>query len=54
MRAGAAASLMVCVLIAAVAVHATQAKAEDYPTRPIRIVVGPSPDIFSRIIADID
>jgi tripartite-type tricarboxylate transporter receptor subunit TctC len=51
-RVGRAAWLAVCALMAAVAVHATHAKAEDYPTRPIRIIVGPSPDIFSRIIAE--
>ena len=28
------------------------ARAQDYPNRPIRIIVGPSPDIFSRIIAE--
>jgi tripartite-type tricarboxylate transporter receptor subunit TctC len=26
--------------------------AQDFPTRPIRIVIGPSPDVFSRIIAE--
>jgi tripartite-type tricarboxylate transporter receptor subunit TctC len=28
------------------------AHAQDYPNRPIRIIVGPSPDIFSRIIGE--
>jgi tripartite-type tricarboxylate transporter receptor subunit TctC len=31
---------------------AQSVRAQDYPTRPIRIIVGPSPDIFSRIIAE--
>src|SRR3982074_30431 len=26
--------------------------AQDFPGRPIRLVVGPSPDVFSRIIAE--
>src|SRR5262245_35082564 len=26
--------------------------AQDFPSRPIRLVVGPSPDVFSRIIAE--
>jgi len=28
------------------------AGAQDFPTRPVRIIVGPSPDVFSRIIAE--
>jgi tripartite-type tricarboxylate transporter receptor subunit TctC len=28
------------------------AQAQNYPSRPIKIIVGPSPDIFSRIIAE--
>jgi tripartite-type tricarboxylate transporter receptor subunit TctC len=51
-RVGRAGLLVVCALMAAVAVHAAPAKAQVYPTRPIRIIVGPSPDIFSRIIAE--
>jgi tripartite-type tricarboxylate transporter receptor subunit TctC len=51
-RVGRAGLLVVCALVAAVAVHAAPAQAQDYPTRPIRIIVGPSPDIFSRIIAE--
>src|SRR5262249_9108710 len=27
-------------------------RAQDFPSRPIRLVVGPSPDVFSRIIAE--
>src|SRR5215510_16005868 len=29
-----------------------RAQAEDFPNRPVRIIVGPSPDVFSRIIAE--
>src|SRR5215469_18397887 len=27
-------------------------RAQDFPNRPIKLVVGPSPDVFSRIIAE--
>ncbi len=27
-------------------------RAQDFPTRPIRLIVGPSPDVFSRIVAE--
>jgi tripartite-type tricarboxylate transporter receptor subunit TctC len=30
----------------------TLAQAQDFPNRPVRIVVGPSPDVFSRVIAE--
>lgn len=30
----------------------TFAQAQDFPNRPVKIVVGPSPDVFSRIIAE--
>ena len=30
----------------------TLAQAPDFPNRPVRIVVGPSPDVFSRVIAE--
>jgi tripartite-type tricarboxylate transporter receptor subunit TctC len=29
-----------------------QAQTSDFPNRPIKIIVGPSPDVFSRIIAE--
>jgi tripartite-type tricarboxylate transporter receptor subunit TctC len=29
-----------------------RACAQDFPTRPIKLIVGPSPDVFSRIIAE--
>src|SRR5207302_476291 len=28
------------------------AQAQNFPTRPVKIIVGPSPDVFSRIIAE--
>ena len=30
----------------------TLARAQDFPNRPVKIVVGPSPDVFSRIVAE--
>src|SRR5262249_41052675 len=27
-------------------------RAQDFPSRPIKLVVGPSPDVFSRIIGE--
>jgi len=38
-------------LCATVAVP-TVARAQDFPNRPVKIVVGPSPDVFSRIIGE--
>src|SRR5690348_10971040 len=31
--------------------HAALAQAQSYPSHPIKIIVGPSPDVFSRVIA---
>jgi len=45
-----AAALALCVTIAVSA--ATRAQAQDFPNRPVKIVVGPSPDVFSRIVAE--
>src|SRR5262245_66554324 len=28
------------------------ARAQDFPNRPIKLIVGPSPDVFSRIIGE--
>jgi len=39
-------------LLAAGVLPCSQARAQDFPTRPIRLIVGPSPDVFSRIIAE--
>jgi tripartite-type tricarboxylate transporter receptor subunit TctC len=30
----------------------TLSQAQDFPNRPVKIIVGPSPDVFSRIIAE--
>jgi tripartite-type tricarboxylate transporter receptor subunit TctC len=32
--------------------HAAPTQAQNFPNRPVRIIVGPSPDVFSRIIAE--
>jgi tripartite-type tricarboxylate transporter receptor subunit TctC len=42
---------MILGLLAA-GLSAVPAAAQDFPTRPIKLVVGPSPDVFSRIIAE--
>jgi tripartite-type tricarboxylate transporter receptor subunit TctC len=44
--------LVGCALLLALRSVPVGAQAQDYPTRAIRIIVGPSPDIFSRIIAE--
>jgi tripartite-type tricarboxylate transporter receptor subunit TctC len=36
----------------AACLSAGDARAQAFPTRPIRLIVGPSPDIFSRIIGE--
>jgi tripartite-type tricarboxylate transporter receptor subunit TctC len=36
----------------AAAAPPTLARAQDFPNRPVKIVVGPSPDVFSRIVAE--
>ena len=41
-----------CMLLLAGWCGPATAQAPDYPNRPIRIIVGPSPDVFSRIIAE--
>src|SRR5262249_15823680 len=46
---GAAAALAIATTLAAVV--PTCAQAQDFPNRPVRIIVGPSPDVFSRIVA---
>jgi tripartite-type tricarboxylate transporter receptor subunit TctC len=30
----------------------TRAQAQDFPNHPVKIIVGPSPDVFSRIVAE--
>ncbi len=41
-----AAAVAICTFVAPLA------QAQDFPNRPVKIVVGPSPDVFSRIIAE--
>jgi tripartite-type tricarboxylate transporter receptor subunit TctC len=41
-----------CMLLLAAGAQPAGAQAQNYPSRPIKIIVGPSPDIFSRIIAE--
>jgi tripartite-type tricarboxylate transporter receptor subunit TctC len=36
----------------AVPTFATAATAQTFPTHPIKLIVGPSPDVFSRVIAE--
>jgi tripartite-type tricarboxylate transporter receptor subunit TctC len=45
-----AAALALCATIATAL--PTLAQAQDFPNRPVKIVVGPSPDVFSRIVAE--
>src|SRR5882757_11067013 len=46
-RAAAVISGLVAVCLSLVPTYA-----QDFPSRPIRLIVGPSPDVFSRIIAE--
>lgn len=47
--ASTAATLMIC----AVCWSATNvAQAQEFPNRPVKIIVGPSPDVFARIVAE--
>ncbi len=38
--------------LASTAADPAAAQAQNFPSRPIRIIIGPSPDIFSRIVAE--
>src|SRR5262245_50718892 len=43
----------VALLLAGLAVaQPASAQSQTYPSRPIRIIIGPSPDVFSRIIGE--
>src|SRR5215475_8386668 len=46
----AAAAIAICATIAAAT--PMRAQAQDFPSRPVKIIVGPSPDVFSRIVAE--
>jgi tripartite-type tricarboxylate transporter receptor subunit TctC len=45
-----AAAIAICASI--VAATPALAQAQDFPNRPVKIIVGPSPDVFSRIVAE--
>jgi len=45
-------SLLLAMVTITAVLGADPARAQDFPTRPIRLIVGPSPDVFSRIIAE--
>jgi tripartite-type tricarboxylate transporter receptor subunit TctC len=49
--AGVFASALACTLISAAPGFAAD-PAQDFPDRPIKIIVGPSPDVFSRIVGE--
>jgi tripartite-type tricarboxylate transporter receptor subunit TctC len=40
------------IAISATIVAAAPTRAQDFPNRPVKIIVGPSPDVFSRIVAE--
>jgi len=44
------AALAICAIVTAAT--ATRAQDADFPNRPVKIIVGPSPDVFSRIVAE--
>jgi tripartite-type tricarboxylate transporter receptor subunit TctC len=44
--------LAAAVALAPLASAPAGAQAQNFPSRPIKIVIGPSPDIFSRIVAE--
>jgi tripartite-type tricarboxylate transporter receptor subunit TctC len=45
-------SLLLAMITITAVLAADPAQAQDFPNRPIRLIVGPSPDVFSRIIAE--
>jgi len=48
----AARSIVALVLTLIVAANTASALAQNFPNHPIKIIVGPSPDVFSRIMAE--
>ena len=44
--------LAMTTITVALAAYPLPGRAQDFPNRPIKLVVGPSPDVFSRIIAE--
>src|SRR5712691_4891337 len=45
-------SLLLAMITITAVLAAVPARAQDFPNRPIRLIVGPSPDVFSRIIGE--
>jgi tripartite-type tricarboxylate transporter receptor subunit TctC len=45
-------SLLLAMIAITAVLAADPARAQDFPNRPIRLIVGPSPDVFSRIIGE--
>src|SRR5215472_14544573 len=45
-------SLLLAMIAITAVLAADPMRAQDFPNRPIKLVVGPSPDVFSRIIAE--
>ncbi|AMN39351.1 Bug family tripartite tricarboxylate transporter substrate binding protein [Rhodoplanes sp. Z2-YC6860] len=52
MRKRSAAAVIGGVALALCSVQSAGAQAQNFPNHPVKIVVGPSPDIFSRIVAE--
>src|SRR5215813_8050919 len=48
----AARSIMALLFALLVVTAVTGASAQNFPNHPIKIIVGPSPDVFSRIVAE--
>ena len=40
------------IALALCSIQSAAAQAQSFPNHPVKIVVGPSPDIFSRIVAE--
>src|SRR5215831_5072883 len=51
-RPGWVAAAAVAISATIVAATPARAQAQDFPNRPVKIIVGPSPDVFSRIVAE--
>ena len=52
MRASKLVAWIICLTAALAPADCAAAQAQNFPNHPIKIIVGPSPDIFSRIIAE--
>jgi tripartite-type tricarboxylate transporter receptor subunit TctC len=45
-------SLLLAMIAITAVLAANPVRGQDFPNRPIKLIVGPSPDVFSRIIAE--